>query len=146
MKRMYGRMSVLIALLIFLPRLSRKELKFGKGVGSSAPSFVHPVSYRVALVGFHLLRLGGIFLGCGILGGNNVLMVSPPSHRNLVIISASRQYVDSFEYPAGAAGELFDGSLKLRYCVTHFSKRFPPRYLPGLVATARILRIRVGWW
>ena len=41
-------MSVLIALFLFLPRLFRKELKFGSGVDSPAPSFEHLVSFLVA--------------------------------------------------------------------------------------------------
>ena len=33
-------------------------------------------------------------------------------------------------YPAGAAAELLDGTLKLRYCTTSFSSRFPSWSLP----------------
>ena len=33
-------------------------------------------------------------------------------------------------YPKGSALELLDGTLKLRYCTTLFTKRFPPWSLP----------------
>ena len=36
-------------------------------------------------------------------------------------------------FPAGAAGELFDGSLKLWYCTTPFSGRSPPWSIRGVV-------------
>ena len=34
--------------------------------------------------------------------------------------------------PNGSAAELLDGSLKLRYCTTVFTKQFPPCVLPRL--------------
>ena len=34
------------------------------------------------------------------------------------------------EYPKGAAAELLDGTLELRYCTTIFTSRFPPWSLP----------------
>ena len=34
-------------------------------------------------------------------------------------------------YPAGAAAELLDGSVRLRYCTTQFSKRFLSWALPS---------------
>ena len=33
-------------------------------------------------------------------------------------------------YPKGAAAQLLDGTLKLRYCTTIFTTRFPPWSLP----------------
>ena len=51
-RRWFGRTSVHTALCPFLQRLLRKELKFGREVGSFAPSVVHLVSYLVALVVF----------------------------------------------------------------------------------------------
>ena len=36
-------------------------------------------------------------------------------------------------YPSGAAAELLDGSLKLRYCTTQFSRRLQPGVFPGWV-------------
>ena len=39
----------------------------------------------------------------------------------------------SLGYPSGAVAELLDGTLKLRYCTTVFTKRVPPGFYQGLV-------------
>ena len=36
-------------------------------------------------------------------------------------------------YPKGSAAELLDGSLKLRFCTTVFTKQFPPGFYLGWV-------------
>ena len=48
-----------------------------------------------------------------------------------VTISALKAVCGLLGYPAGAAAELLDGSLKLRYCTTLFTRRFLPWALPG---------------
>ena len=53
-------------------------------------------------------------------------------HLRFVTIDASRRHVTVPGYPAGAAAELLDGTLKLRYCTTVFTNRFAfPWVLPG---------------
>ena len=51
-------------------------------------------------------------------------------------------------YPKGSALELLDGTLKLRYCTTLFTKRFPPWSLPqvvlGLVKGVLVLSV-ISW-
>ena len=78
------------------------------------------------------------FLPCGvggyvIWGGINVLKVSLQDRWNLVTINASVRFVEFLGYPKGSAAELLDGSLKLRYCTTVFTKQFPPRFYRGWV-------------
>ena len=67
------------------------------------------------------------------LAGINVLMAWIPGHWNLVIINALGLYVDFVGYPQGSASELLDGTLKLRYCTSPFTKRFPHGLYLGLV-------------
>ena len=57
-----------------------------------------------------------------------------------------RAVCGSLGYPAGAASELLDGSLKLRFCSTPFSNRFPPWSVPGdgVVGSRGYLHQRVG--
>ena len=57
-------------------------------------------------------------------GGINAPMVIPQDHWNLVTTSALGH--------EGSAAELLDGSLKLRFFTTVFTKQFPPWVLPRL--------------
>ena len=62
--------------------------------------------------------------------GISVLMVYPPDHWNPATINALKLFVGVLGYPKGSAAELLDGTLKLRYCTTLFTTRFPPWSLP----------------
>ena len=64
--------------------------------------------------------------------GFSVLMGLRQDHWNPVIINALRLYVGFWGIPKGSAAELLDGTLKLRYCTTIFTKQFPPWFLPWL--------------
>ena len=44
-------------------------------------------------------------------------------------------------YPQGSAAELLDGSLKLRYCTTFFTKHFPPGFYLGRAEGLVIRRV-----
>ena len=95
-------MSAHIAQFLFLPRLFRKELKFGRGSICKLPcSGSREVAWWYGCF-FYLALLAGIFPGCGILGGNRGLVL-PPGLSDPVILSVSGQFV-------GAAAELLDGS------------------------------------
>ena len=51
-------------------------------------------------------------------------------------------------YPAGAAAELLDGTLKLRYCTTVFTNRFPPGFfLSSVMGLVRgmLLLLTFSW-
>ena len=95
-----------IALFIFLPRPFRKASKFGEGVGLFCLSYGRSVS---CLVGFgkHFSRLRH-------LGGEQCSHLESCHHQCL------RAVCGLLGYRAGAAAELLEGSLKLRYCTTPF--------------------------
>ena len=62
--------------------------------------------------------------------GISVLMVCPPDHQNLVIITALRLYVGFWCILKGSALELLDGTLKLRHGTEVFTMRIHPWSLP----------------
>ena len=57
-------------------------------------------------------------------------MASPPDHWKPAIIDALKRFVGFLGYARGAAAELLDGTLKLRYCTTIFTSRLLPWSLP----------------
>ena len=119
---MYARTT----LFAFLPCLFRKELQFGRGAVSSAAWFVLVASFLGDLVGFCYVLLVGNFSRLRHLGweqcshGLTSRSLESCHHQCLKAVCGL------LEYPAGAAAELLDGSLKLRHCTTPFSSRSPP--------------------
>ena len=101
-QRLLVRTLVLIALFHFLPHLCLKELKFGTGASLSEVCFGLLVSW----VGSFPAYMFFFALCVDFWGGGGG--------------------------PKGTAAELLDGTLKLRYCTTAFSRRCPPWTISGL--------------
>ena len=101
--------------------MCQTELKLDMVVSSSVVWFGLWPSSVVVWVGPCHVMLALTCPGSVILDGITVLMVSLPGHWNLVTINVLRLYV---------AFCLGHPTLKLRYCTTLFTMRFPPWSLP----------------
>ena len=83
------------------------------------------VIFPGVLLGLFLVNQVLILPDCLIQVGGGMVMVFPPVRVRVVIFRFSAPLLDFFDYPDGAATELFNGTLKLRYSSTPFSKKLP---------------------
>ena len=136
---------------LFLLFLCHKESKFGKGTvsapawkGSWASSLVDQVRCLPCQVGSHMSRLRHV-------GWEQSRPLETCHHQCL------KASCGVWGCAAGAAAELLDGILKLRYCTTSFSSRSPPPsslpppsldfslWMVGGLAKERVILLLISW-
>ena len=131
MKRLLGHMCEPTVLFLSPLCLFQRELELDMAVCSLAVWLGHLPGFLVEWVGSCHVALVPTCPGYGIWGGINVLMVLHQDHWNPVIINASRLFAGFWDILKGSAADLLDGTLKLRYCTSIFTMRFPLGLYPG---------------
>ena len=102
--------------------------------------------FLAELVGSYLVGSVLTCPGCGIWGGNIVHMgylKDESCHHQCL-----KAVCGVLGYPAGAAAELLDGTLKLRHCTTVFTKRLLPGFYLGSImelVKEMLLHLTISW-
>ena len=100
------------------------------GVSFLVAYYVRFVSFLVDLVGFLPCRLGPHLSRLRHVGWNQCSHGLDSRPLESCHHQCLKAVCGLLGYPQGSASELLDGTLKLRYCATLFTKRFPPWSLP----------------